>query len=486
VELIQMYWNRVWNDREVELIREICADPIIRHDAKSVTYLSHDEQIARVRHQSEARQPFFMHEVLHGDAEFVTSVWNMYTRKGGRIELSGIEIFRAENGRFTDCWNSTYTEGFWGREGDPSVPENLPPPEILASLDGITREWVQKVFKAAGVKAQRVSMVSTERVGHGNMSETARVYVSYNAAPDESPNTIICKFDPKIPQAAAMAAAVGSNLREVETYRFFDATPPVRLPRAYLAEHAHNGATLNLVLEDLTATSRPGDQIGGCSQADAALVVAELGKLHAAYWKNADVAALPWLMDRKAGGEMLGDTYARGAEIFHERFERRLSKEAFEIIDAFVPLVAKFGLAVRPHTTLLHGEIRVDNVMFETPKDGAPRACLIDWQFTTFGDPHYDIAYFLTGSLTPEDRRACENALIEAHHRQIAAVDASYTLEDARAAYRFNTLAGLQSTVGAATAMPAGEHSDALLMTLAERNTAAARDWGTLEVLRAL
>jgi hypothetical protein len=36
-ELIQLYWDRVYNDLEVEWIREICADP--RHDPESVTTL---------------------------------------------------------------------------------------------------------------------------------------------------------------------------------------------------------------------------------------------------------------------------------------------------------------------------------------------------------------------------------------------------------------------------------------------------------------
>jgi hypothetical protein len=36
LELIQLYWDRVYNDLEVELIREICADPIVRHDPGSL------------------------------------------------------------------------------------------------------------------------------------------------------------------------------------------------------------------------------------------------------------------------------------------------------------------------------------------------------------------------------------------------------------------------------------------------------------------
>ena len=76
-ELIQLYWTEVWNNRNAEMIRELCADPIIRHDPGSTTPLSVEDQIARVRQQSEKLEPYFEHEVLHADDEYVTSVWNM-------------------------------------------------------------------------------------------------------------------------------------------------------------------------------------------------------------------------------------------------------------------------------------------------------------------------------------------------------------------------------------------------------------------------
>jgi hypothetical protein len=127
-ELIELYWTEVWNNRNADLIRELCSDPIIRHDPNSTTALSLEDQIARVKQQSEAAEPYFEHEVLLADDTYVTSVWNMHTRKGDRVELCGIEVFKAVDGKFTDCWNSSYVAGRWGREGDVSVPQNLPAP----------------------------------------------------------------------------------------------------------------------------------------------------------------------------------------------------------------------------------------------------------------------------------------------------------------------------------------------------------------------
>lgn len=115
LEIINLYWDEVWNKGNAELIREICADPITRHDPGKVTRLSHEEQIERVRSTVAEWGPTFSHAVVHADDQFVTSVWNSFSAKGKAEGTCGIEVFRAENGRFTDCWNSGYLPGAWDR-----------------------------------------------------------------------------------------------------------------------------------------------------------------------------------------------------------------------------------------------------------------------------------------------------------------------------------------------------------------------------------
>ena len=47
--LLERYWDECNNRAQFESIREVCADPITRHDPGKTQTLSHDEQIARVR-----------------------------------------------------------------------------------------------------------------------------------------------------------------------------------------------------------------------------------------------------------------------------------------------------------------------------------------------------------------------------------------------------------------------------------------------------
>ncbi|WP_439816134.1 phosphotransferase [Zavarzinia sp. CC-PAN008] len=481
VELIELYWNRVWNNREVELIREICADPIIRHDIQSTVALSHEEQIARVRESATAMEPYFTHEVLLGDDTHVCSVWNMYTRAGGeRRELSGIEVFRAENGRFTNCWNSTYTKGFWGRVGD--APRVLPPPELLYDVKQISYEWLQKVFAKAGVKVPHIAMADVAPIGHGNVSTTVRVRPGYNAAAGDAPRTVICKFDTKVPECIEYAVQGQSYRREVESYRLLGTEPPLNVPRVYHSELDEAGRTLNLVLEDVPGAV-PGDQIAGCSIDQAKAVVHELAGLHARFWQSPALDGLSWLMRRKDDPARSASMFAQGAAIYRERFTGRLSEQAFKVIEQVIPLMEGWAATEPTVRTLIHGDPRVDNVLFDMSNPDAPRAYLIDWQVTSQGDPQHDLAYFLTGSLLPEERKACERDLIAAHAATIRKVDPSYTLERALEAYRLNIIAGLQATVAAALPIPSTPHTDKLLMTLAERNCAAVLDWGGVEAI---
>ncbi len=112
-ELINLYWEEIWNKGNVELIREICADPMIRHTTGPVERLSHEQQIERVGSIVEKMKPRFTHEVLVADDTYASSVWNMFSESEKIPRMSGVETFKAENGRLTECWNPPYGFALW-------------------------------------------------------------------------------------------------------------------------------------------------------------------------------------------------------------------------------------------------------------------------------------------------------------------------------------------------------------------------------------
>ena len=64
LETVTLYIERIWNEGRDDLIPELCADPIVRHDPNALTSLRHAEQRARIRHNYDELRPVFTWEVL--------------------------------------------------------------------------------------------------------------------------------------------------------------------------------------------------------------------------------------------------------------------------------------------------------------------------------------------------------------------------------------------------------------------------------------
>ncbi len=112
--LLERYWDEVNNQGKLELVRELCADPIVRHDPEKTTELSHDEQIERIRGGIDQMGVVIERVITHADETWVTSVWNLVATRQDGMKLCGIEVFKVEDGRLAHCWNTPYSQGHWG------------------------------------------------------------------------------------------------------------------------------------------------------------------------------------------------------------------------------------------------------------------------------------------------------------------------------------------------------------------------------------
>ncbi|MDT0201655.1 nuclear transport factor 2 family protein [Nocardioides sp. AE5] len=112
VEVVERYLEEIYHQGQVDLVREICADPVVRHDPGKQSSLTHEDQIARINADLPQWQPHFTSEVLAGDDEYAVLVWTARGRTAERL-LSGIEVFRVVEGRITDVWNAPYASQPW-------------------------------------------------------------------------------------------------------------------------------------------------------------------------------------------------------------------------------------------------------------------------------------------------------------------------------------------------------------------------------------
>jgi Ser/Thr protein kinase RdoA (MazF antagonist) len=128
------------------------------------------------------------------------------------------------------------------------------------------------------------------------------------------------------------------------------------------------------------------------------------------------------------------ELYAQRVEPFLARFGDALPPDLIPIISELRFRLAAVAEALYDGPeTLIHADLHLDNMIFNTPLDQRS-VTVLDWQTVSVGPPALDFAYFVSDSLAVEDRRAAENALLESYVTLLAAHGArSYSVEKLRA-----------------------------------------------------
>jgi hypothetical protein len=190
---------------------------------------------------------------------------------------------------------------------------------------------------------------------------------------------------------------------EARFYREIEDAPVPRL--CYAAVDEANERVV-IVLEDLTS-ARQGDDLHGCSVEDASRVVERIAPFHARWRGRAPDGFPRWgdrIEARQAG-------YDRNFGVFLERFGDRLPAEARTIAERLRPRLAEVvAPLVAREQTLIHGDLHLDNVLFDAPPDGRP--VILDWQTPCIGPAILDVVMFVFGSLSVGDRRSAADDLL--------------------------------------------------------------------------
>ncbi|WP_179043363.1 phosphotransferase family protein [Sphingobium lactosutens] len=349
-------------------------------------------------------------------------------------------------------------------------------PALLSQLPQMDCAWLNAALHAGGFPEADVASFAIRPIGAGNVSDTVRVELAYRSH-GPAPSSIICKFSSSHPDNHAHGVGSGSYYREVNSYEILKATADCCcIPRPFWV--AGGPDNINLVMEDLSEDTRAGDQIAGCGPDDAASVIVELAKLHRAFFPMAREDAPVWGMTMADTADYWVAAIERALPVIREHVSGRLTPEEMATVEeARVMAPSWYRLPVL-HGTLTHGDPRVDNILFRDGKDGV-QAILIDWQMTGWRNPMHDVGYFLSGSVSVDDRRAHERALLSLYAKTLGD-EREYGLEMISEDYRLQLLSGLMTTIASYGVLPLNAVTDRLMFTLLRRNVAAAMDWESL------
>ncbi len=267
------------------------------------------------------------------------------------------------------------------------------------------RAWCVKRLTEVGALPSGAEVLSYEvtpfRDGEVFRSQMARVDVSYRH--DGATHTLRCvaKFAPVIGSVAnrAIFTLQANHLREVGFYRELAARSAGLVPTVYYARAGKLTGNLCVILA-YVADQREYGEIEGCSPPAAERAVETLARLHALHWVPVGTAPgrFPPPLPQVAIDFFCSLAWGR-----RHRTLRRLAGRSW-------------AQGNHPQT-LIHGDARVGNMLFAP--DGTPT--LIDWQAVRWGRGAFDLAYFLMLSLSVDDRRRHEAALIQRYHAALLA-----------------------------------------------------------------
>ena len=167
-----------------------------------------------------------------------------------------------------------------------------------------------------------------------------------------------------------------------------------------------------------------------------------LARIHAPWWGRISSHEYGWIPTLDAPRiQAVSQVYPMLWQGFVAKFADMLPPGAAEAGDL---IASRWGelmaaLAKRP-MTLLHQDFRCDNLFFDDANAG-DAVVVIDWQAIGRGPGAYDLAYSLGGSLTVDDRRSNELALIRRYYDVLIAEGASnYSFEELWRDYQFATM----------------------------------------------
>lgn len=278
---------------------------------------------------------------------------------------------------------------------------------IPASVFEIDSDWLSEAL-GRRVQVDRVEQIA---VGEGFVGQLGRLHLADG-------ETLIAKM----PTADPGGRFIGELLRLWEREgRFYEHVAPklsIRVARAHVNLADDEAKRYLLVMDDL-APARAADQVAGATPGQARQVVEYIGHFHAQWWEHPMLDELTWMprIDDPTT-KMVTPMFLQGWSAFQERFKDVLPRRTLDWVQAFGPTCADFlDLYADDPVTIIHGDFRLDNMMFDEAGD----VTLMDWQMATRAPGFSDIVYFVGTNLEPDVREAHLDSLLKLYVNTLAA-----------------------------------------------------------------
>ena len=279
-----------------------------------------------------------------------------------------------------------------------------------------------------------------ERIGadRGMLGEIYKVTIESST---ES-RKVVAKFSAPRKEALDNAKRGGTHERELRCYDELLSTTPVSIPEIF-ASWFDEDSSEYLILQEFIEFDQSVDQIDGITVAQSKLVIEEAAAMHAHWWEHSGLSESTWL-------PRLNDTRRRTnlttvtrlgwsplTEILDEGGLAYPDVSGDSLADEIDEMLCDLSTSA---STLIHSDLRADNLLFNTEGDGV---MVVDWQGCSFGPSSFDITYHMIQSLSVDDRRQHETELLDYYVSSMESFGHQITIDEVHKLYRSSILYSL-------------------------------------------
>jgi len=229
--------------------------------------------------------------------------------------------------------------------------------------------------------------------------------------------------------ARQFSRKIMSFRRECLAYKILQPFAGKVVPKCFASFSNRDGSDGLLWLQEISP-ARTGDQIAGLSRKELASAARSIGCIHARLWRARPLAKAPRLPVHHYN-------LAHETRIHLPKFRQlgpSLLSSSDRRISRRIPAVIAHALqyAKRRPVTLLHGDLRADNLLFS---EG--RVFIVDWQIAAWGLGSFDLARMIGGSTRHPLSLPEQKQLVRIWHQTLQRGGVRpYTLEEAWQDYR--------------------------------------------------
>jgi hypothetical protein len=312
---------------------------------------------------------------------------------------------------------------------------------IPAGAHELTESWLTSALRAAGIlRTGHVIRFQSARIaeGIGLLGQLYRITLECAGAAPECPRQLVAKFPAASAENRALSEGFHFYQREINFYRYLPSWARLPIPRYYYGAIDDEGRQFVLLMEDLQAYEM-GDQVRGANAKQVLAIVELAARMHAQFWGRLSETNPSWLIDPRAEfhAGLSHKLYTGSLPGVLRSFETRFShasRAAAERLADYIPLF--WEQISEPPITLLHGDLRLDNVMFGSELT-RHRVAVLDFQIASSGRGPFDLGYFMSQSVPKEVRREVEKEALRRYHASLVAQGVrDYTLEACVRDYR--------------------------------------------------